>query len=332
VDRVVFSTATATFSCAVSISGTVSVPAKSFAISKIADGTANRLYGTDGSGVATEVTLGTGLSLSSSSLSATSALPRGYIDGLILSNGTDATNDINIAAGKCRDSTDAVDIVIATALGKQLDADWAVGGTTGTSLGMRCNDAGIANGTYHLYAVRTAASSAGDVYAYPGVAGTSATASATISTMITALQGETGGGSYAYARYLGSIVRAGATILAFTQYNDDFYLSVPVLDTDLSNPGTSAVSETLNSLPLGVKVKAFCNIGTGSGSVYISSLDTTDAAASSTVAPLATVGPSTHGQIEVFTNTSAQIRLRMTADVSIKIASLGWRDRRGKDA
>src|SRR5262249_54086200 len=38
--------------------------------------------------------------------------PRGYIAGCILSNGTDATNDIDFTAGTCRDSTNAVDIVL----------------------------------------------------------------------------------------------------------------------------------------------------------------------------------------------------------------------------
>src|SRR3990167_1953787 len=54
-----------------------------------------------------------------------SGLPAGHIYGLTLSNnGTDPTNDIDIATGKARDSTDAVDISLASALTKQLDAAW----------------------------------------------------------------------------------------------------------------------------------------------------------------------------------------------------------------
>ena len=131
--------------------------------------------------------------------------PRGYIDGCALSNNaTDTTNDIDIAAGICRDSTNAVDIELSAITGKQLDANWAAGG----SAGMRNSAAGIADGTYHLYAVRTAASATGDIYAYAGVAGTDPDSAAAISTMLTALQAETGGGSYAYARRIGSIIRS----------------------------------------------------------------------------------------------------------------------------
>jgi len=65
----------------------------------------------------------------------TNELPRNYIDGLILSNGTDAVNDINIAAGTCKSSGNDTDFILATALGKRSDAVWAEGGTTGTPLG-----------------------------------------------------------------------------------------------------------------------------------------------------------------------------------------------------
>jgi hypothetical protein len=334
VDRVVFTTATATFSCA------VSVPAKSFAISKIADGTANRLYGTDGSGVATEVTLGTGLSLSSSSLSATSALPRGHIDGLILSNGTDATNDIDIAAGKCRDSTDAVDIVIATALGKQLDANWAAGGTTGTPAGGRNSAAGITDATYHVWAVRTAASSAGDVYYHT---------SATAATVLTALQAETGGADYIYARHIGSIIRTSAAIKLFTQIGNHVMWAVPVGDVNDTSAGTlttSAISRTL-FVPTGIKVKAdlgvyYAALGEAVGVYYalVSSLDTTDtvpALAAHTVVNAVT-GATTHSGVRTqeWTNTSSQVRSRVSAasgaTTRFAINTFGFYHPRGVDA
>jgi hypothetical protein len=327
VDRVVFTTATATFSCA------VSVPAKSFAISKIADGTANRLYGTDGSGVATEVTLGTGLSLSSSSLSATSALPRGYIDGLILSNGTDATNDIDIAAGKCRDSTDAVDIVIATALGKQLDANWAAGGTTGTPVGGRNSTAGQAwdDGTWHCYAVRTAASSAGDIYFHK---------STTVATVLTALQAESGGTDYIYARRIGSITRS-TSIRPFVQDGDEFLLKTPLNSYSSSNPGTSAVTYTVVGVPTGVKMGALLNgyarfATTGNGIYRVFSSDETDAAVDATnMTGREATDDYSSFMLTVRTNTSAQAKFRFSVSAgsdAMNINCRGWIDSRGKDA
>lgn len=53
---------------------------------------------------------------------------RGFIYGLDLTrNGTDATNDIDIAAGSAVDGTGVVSILLASALTKRIDAAWAVG-------------------------------------------------------------------------------------------------------------------------------------------------------------------------------------------------------------
>jgi len=84
-----------------------------------ADGAANQLLKTDG---AAQIGY-----ISQSAL----LYPPAFINGLILSNGTDATNDIDIAAGACVDSTDAVNMVLAATLTKQIDANWAVGDDAG---------------------------------------------------------------------------------------------------------------------------------------------------------------------------------------------------------
>lgn len=55
-------------------------------------------------------------------------VPRGYIDGLILSNNaTDAAHDIDIAPGIARDQGNAANMDISATLTKQIDAPWAVG-------------------------------------------------------------------------------------------------------------------------------------------------------------------------------------------------------------
>lgn len=60
------------------------------------------------------------------------ALPRSYLAGLALANNaSDPTNDIDIAVGEARDSTNAADITLASALVKRLDAAWAVGTNQG---------------------------------------------------------------------------------------------------------------------------------------------------------------------------------------------------------
>ncbi len=273
------------------------------------------------------------------------SLPRTYQSGCTLSNGTDATNDINISPGKWRDSTDAVDIIVSTALGKQLDANWAAGGTTGSPAGMRNSAASIANATYHLYLGRTAASSAGDIYAYAGVAGTDPDSSASIATMLTAWQAETGGASYVYARRIGSIIRASAAILPFVQKADQFILTTPVNNVaGDTNPGISAVTRTVTA-PLGVVVEAMLSvsiIGTtsaGTIQVYLSSLDSADVVPGyNEGTQLNSGGASPYAAsaaVRVWTNTSAQIRSRLSVSAgsdSFRLTTFGWRDLRGRDA
>lgn len=265
------------------------------------------------------------------------ALPRGYIDGCTISNNSgDATNDIDIAAGVCRDSGNAANITVA-ALTKQLDANWAAG----TNQGMRYSGAAIANTTYGIWAASTAAGTQ-DIYAYPNSGAPSA------ATVLAALQAETGGSSYAYVRRIGAVLREGGAIVGFVQYGDEFWRKTAILDYSQTNPGTSAVSVTL-SVPLGEAVKAIFNAkinnaSTGGSAWYFSALTLTDSAASESAAPLGQVNMTRdgagdmnpgNGEIEIWTNTSAQIRSRTNvsgASDTFYIATLGWRDQRGKNA
>jgi len=57
----------------------------------------------------------------------TADLPKGYLDGGAMSNGTDTTNDIDFTAVECRDDGDTVNIVTSSTFTKQLDVEWAVG-------------------------------------------------------------------------------------------------------------------------------------------------------------------------------------------------------------
>src|SRR3990167_1002756 len=76
------------------------------------------------------------------------------LTGLGLSNGTDATNDIDIAVGACLSEdaaiADRVSMSLTSILVKQLDAVWAVG----TNAGMRATGLAIANTTYHIFLIK----------------------------------------------------------------------------------------------------------------------------------------------------------------------------------
>lgn len=264
------------------------------------------------------------------------ALPPGHIYGCTLSNnGSDATNDIDFAAGSVRDSTNTANITVA-AMTKRLDANWAAG----TNQGMRYSGAAIANTTYGVWAV-SKADGTQDIYAYPNSGAPSA------ATVLAALQAETGGSGYLYVRRIGSIIRSGGTILAFKQDGDYFALLVPVLDVDVTSSSTSASSATI-TVPLGNNMLAFGmggwgnSAGRNNGGLF-SDLDTTDAAPSSTTTPGAltnfqTTNVTTMTQVpwQVRTNTSGQIRRRSdgNADANTRIIWItqGWFDRRGRDA
>ena len=55
----------------------------------------------------------------------------GYINGLLPSNGTDASNDIDFGIGKCRDSANTLNIISSSVITKRRDANWASGTNQG---------------------------------------------------------------------------------------------------------------------------------------------------------------------------------------------------------
>jgi hypothetical protein len=259
------------------------------------------------------------------------ALPPGYLFGLTLSNNTtDATNDIDIAAGKCRDSTDSISIV-AAAMTKQLDAGWAAG----TNQGMRNSAAAITDTTYHIYAVAKADGTQ-DFYAHT---------STTVATVLTALQAETGGADYLYARRICSIVRASAAIKAFVQVGDDFtWKAGSVQDVDATNPGTAAVTRTL-TVPIGIVVDAklsfIIDAVTSTGfNFLLTPLDVDDVVAdvindTATLFNASGIDQQHGGTAVVRTNTSGQIRSRVSVSGTsdrIRLNTSGWIDRRGREA
>jgi len=240
----------------------------------------------------------------------------GLIWGLTLSNGTDATNDINIAAGACVESTNVAAMRNTATLTKQLDAAWAVGTDAG---GL---DTGvIANTTYHVHLIQRVDT---------GVVDALFSISATAPTMPT---------NYTLRRRIGSIVRTGATIVGFVQVGDRFDLLVPINSIDTTNPGTSAVTATLVNVPalanLEARIGISVNTGAGGGvSMLFTALDTTDTVPSNTVSHIR-VGASTAGGGELAVRTNATPAIRYRTDFSdgsviVRITTMGWVDTRGR--
>jgi len=271
------------------------------------------LPGTAGTGSSTDYL--TSLYLNESSL--TSAM-RGLIRGLTLSNnGSDATNDIDIAAGHCVDSTGVV-LMSISALTKRSDANF----TAGTNQGALDTGA-VGNGTYHVFGIYKDADGSGDILF---------SLSATSPTMPS---------GYTKFRRIGSFIRSGGAILAFTQRGDVFRLSTPVLDIDNAAASSSAVTRTLASLPTGIVVEGILGLqvvagATTNAATFMSSLTEADVAATPAVNQALAIGASTNSPQSrvtgIFTNTSAQVRTRdRNTDQTTRITTYGWIDRRGRD-
>lgn len=359
-----------------------------------------RLLGrtTAATGAVEEITVGSGLSLAAGALTASGGgMPQNYITGLILANnGTDATNDIDIAIGSARDSTNAADMVLASALTKQLDATWAVG----TNAGML--DVGtVGNLTYHLYLIKRSDTGVVDVlaslsatnsgtctmtiaspcvvsfakhglqvgssfeFSTTGALPTGVTAGTTyyaISTSfgVDSFQFSTSQGgaavntsgtqsgthtlthkpimpaNYDYKRRIGSIIRVSAANVGFTQREDIFTKKTPTLDINTAASGTSRTARTL-VVPVGIVVQAMVQGGATSGTTnycHFSALTDTDVAATDgfTAAPFMSCGfdGTTYymTRLNIFTNTSAQIASRSTANDKLVIHTYGWIDER----
>lgn len=250
--------------------------------------------------------------------------PSGHLYGLTLSNNVaDATNDIDIATGSAAsDATSPVMMTLAAALTKRLDGSWAVGTNQGG-----LDTGSIANTTYHVWLIQRSDT---------GVVDALFSASATSPTMPT---------NYDRKRLIGSIMRESAAIVPFVQVGDYFYRSVRIQDVSATNPGTAAVTRTL-SVPVGRVVTAFgvaqvvitTNSVTSSIALItaLSQVDSDPATVSGQV-PLTTHSLNeawrANGYFEVPTNTSAQVRSRLSASgaaTQFVMHTEGWIDTRGR--
>ena len=252
------------------------------------------------------------------------AMDAGYLFGLTLSNdGTDPTNDIGIATGKARDSTDAADMSLTGALIKRLDAAWAVGTNQGG-----LDTGAIANTTYFVWLIKRSDTGVVDV-----LFSTSATA-------------PTMPASYDYKRRIGSIVRLAAAIILFVQDGDVFKWKVPFVDVNAqANPGTAAMTKTL-TLPVGIRIEALVaisgyntNAAGSMGAIWASDLSVTDTVVGTNTAFSVSVYSTAAAQFNlggverVFTNTSAQVRVRVqfsAATSILYVVTHGWIDTRGR--
>lgn len=262
-------------------------------------------------------------------------LGRGHIDGFVLSNNaTDAVNDIDIAPGEARSDLNDANLFLSTAVGKQIDATWAPGGTPGAAIG------GMSSSLF-------SAGHPNDDTTYHVIAGlVSGNAEIGFDTSITGANLVTDH-SFSNTRRLGSVRRLTAANELFFQDGDRFVKLVKSLVVTYG-AGTIPTVETLldAQTPVGVKNIALLRMAAagstasiGIRSVLLSSPDQTDSEPTTTLFTLeliqgANENASVNSYDEVRTNTSGEIRIRggTVTGVSMDVLCDGWVDRRGKDA
>jgi len=255
------------------------------------------------------------------------ATPRSHLVNLELSNGSDATNDIDIAVGEARSTADDIDLVVATAIGKRLDATWATGGTVSVPTGGLAATLTIDDVWYHVI-----------LGLVSGVVEVGFDTSVTGGTLAA-------NNGFTNTRRIGSIRRVSGVIVPFTQRGDEVLWDVPISDYSVSDPTTAAVPRTL-SVPTGVQVHAIHSItaiddtATTATNLLVTALDQVDTLPTSIahVLQLVNAGATERVNNSVLgafrTDTSGQIRVRQdlsTTDHNLRGVTHGYIDRRGRD-
>lgn len=201
----------------------------------------------------------------------------GTLYGLTWANNvSDATNDIDVAAGGCMDTTGAYWMVLA-ALTKRLDAAWAVGTNQGGRL-----SGSIADVDYNIWAIARTDTGVVDV-------GFETTANAT----------PTLPSNYTYYRKIGWFKRVSGAIVAFHTYETEgggieLIWDAPTLDINLANTLTTARRTDAVKAPLDFSTVADLNVRLYDASQNFTAViycpDAADATPSLTAAPLSTAG------------------------------------------
>lgn len=234
---------------------------------------------------------------------------RGWLAGFgLANNATTPASKIDVAVGQAADSANAVLISGAAAT-----VNCATTGANGLDSGSLA-----ANSWYHVFAIAKADGAAAFL--------------ASLSAAAPALPA-----GYITFRRIGAVRTDGAAaILAFTQVDDTFHFAAAITDVSLASMGVANALYTLTA-PTGVRVRPIIDVGTTAGNLLLFNGD--EAGYAPQGANIATApGWMVYGAFnmgahiqDIYTNTSAQIRVRADASVRpLYIYTRGWIDTRGR--
>lgn len=242
---------------------------------------------------------------------------RNYLDGFILSNGTDTDHDIDVTTGIASDSTNSYILTGASAYTKQIDANWA----EGTNVGGFPSGLSLSADTWYNFFMIAKTDGTVD-FGYDSS-----------STATNLLSDATG---YTLYRRVGSVLTDGSNnIKQFYQIGDDFYWTSIIIEYDAtSGIPTSATDVTLTT-PLGVRTKPFLRTRLDSGGVENMTIVDKNSGVSfisSGTAANNTISINIYSNIYTDTNSAIQhYNSSSSVDILYRIHLIGYKDLRGKE-
>ena len=266
-----------------------------------------------------------------SGLTGLSAIPNNYLTGMILSNDSDSDHDISIKAGIAKNSSNASDLELTSAIVKQIDATWADGtGAGGLAGGVTLS----ANTWYHLHAIEVTAGTDAGFDTSPVAANLIANNDAS-----------------AYRRIGSVFTDSSSNIIPFSQAGDEFLWNTNSSDlmVNINNITHDTTFEVTIATPLSVTTWAMLNIdlndvGNTEG-ILIHSPDVSIGVGVPSGQNTAYPAQSFSGKINsgsftggtfyanrVRTDTQSRISYSVgDTNTDASFATLGWVDTRGKD-
>ncbi|MGE4231943.1 MAG: hypothetical protein AB7F43_01320 [Bacteriovoracia bacterium] len=242
-------------------------------------------------------------------------LGRGYIDGFILSNNSgDANNDIDISAGKARDSADAYDLETSTTITKQLDAAWAAGSAAGGLF----SGSKAASTWYHVFLIRKDADGTIDAGFDTSVSGANIPA------------------GYSNFRRIGSILTDGSSnIRGFNQYGNTFMWkdttgSAEVSSQTINDTYTAYTMRVPSGLSVEAMISFFASYGSNNPAWSARTPGTTNVVL---IGRSENNGATEYGNFRIYTDTSAQVEYRSNGvnGATLTAYANGWVDPRGSE-
>ena len=245
---------------------------------------------------------------------------KGFISGLVWSNGTDTVNDIDISAGKCRSAADDANFT-GTAQTKQMDATWATGTNAGAITATAWGATGWAAATtYHIFAATIAG--VAEYIVDTSVTGTNITTDHSPTAL----------------RRIGSFLSGATPNVPLGGTNEiagggvQFSLDVPV--SDYNGTGSSSAITQALSIPSDVVFESILGLYQSNASTLYSITTALNQADTNptTSFDMLTASGGARGTMHkrVMTNTSAQIRHRVSTPTgtTFQVRTWGYIDER----